>query len=91
MMNNRLSARIPMAMFTVNIKLAKRRRSFVLLLARPRFSPTDPISCCFATKALAPRRSHLTIGAGGSDMKKIHTHTLNMEIAGREFFAMTAR
>jgi len=90
MMNNRLNAKIPMAMFTVNTQTGEVKTILQTTdwLGHLQFSPTDPNLIMFCHEGPWHRVDRIwTIRADGSDLKKIHTRTLNMEIAGHEFFS----
>jgi oligogalacturonide lyase len=90
MMNNRLNQRIPMVMYTVNtqtgeIKTILRSTDW---LGHLQFSPTDPNLIMFCHEGPWHRVDRLwTIHADGTGLTKLHTRTLNMEIAGHEFFS----
>lgn len=90
MMNNRLNQRIPMVMYTVNtqtgeVKTILRSTDW---LGHLQFSPTDPNFIMFCHEGPWHRVDRLwTIRTDGSGMMKIHTRTMNMEIAGHEFFS----
>jgi oligogalacturonide lyase len=90
MMNNRLNAKIPMAMFTVSTQTGEVKTILQTTdwLGHLQFSPTDPNLIMFCHEGPWHRVDRIwTIRADGSDLKKIHTRTLNMEIAGHEFFS----
>jgi oligogalacturonide lyase len=90
MMNNRLNQRIPMVMYTVNtqtgeIKTILRSTDW---LGHLQFSPTDPNLIMFCHEGPWHRVDRLwTMHADGSGLTKLHTRTMNMEIAGHEFFS----
>jgi oligogalacturonide lyase len=89
-LNNRLEQRIPMAMFAVNtqtgeIKVIRRATDWLNHL---QFSPTDPGLIMFCHEGPWHKVDRIwTIRADGSGLTKIHTRTMNMEIAGHEFFS----
>lgn len=90
MMNNRLNQRIPMVMYTVNaqngeIKTVHRATDW---LGHLQFSPTDPTLIMFCHEGPWHRVDRLwTIRTDGTSLTKLHTRTMNMEIAGHEFFS----
>lgn len=90
MMNNRLNQRIPMVMYTVNtqtgeVKTILRSTDW---LGHLQFSPTDPNLIMFCHEGPWHRVDRLwTIHTDGSGLMKLHTRTMNMEIAGHEFFS----
>ena len=90
MMNNRLNQRIPMVMYTVNtqtgeVKTILRSTDW---LGHLQFSPTDPNLIMFCHEGPWHRVDRLwTIHTDGTGLMKIHTRTMNMEIAGHEFFS----
>lgn len=90
MMNNRLNMRIPMVMYTVNtgtgeIKTVHKATDW---LGHLQFSPTDPNLIMFCHEGPWHRVDRLwTIRADGTGLMKLHTRTMNMEIAGHEFFS----
>jgi len=93
-LNQRLEQRIPMAMFTVNtatgeIKVIHRATDWLNHL---QFSPTDPQLIMFCHEGPWHKVDRIwTIRADGSDLRKVHTRTMNMEIAGHEFFSADGR
>ena len=90
MMERRLAARIPMALYTVNIKTGevKTFHDSTDWLNHVQFSPTDPGLMMFSHEGPWHKVDRIwTIRTDGSDLKKIHTRTMEMEIAGHEFFA----
>jgi oligogalacturonide lyase len=93
-LNNRLEQRIPMAMFTVNtqtgeIKVIRRATDWLNHL---QFSPTDPGLIMFCHEGPWHKVDRIwTIRTDGSGLTKIHTRTMNMEIAGHEFFSADGR
>jgi oligogalacturonide lyase len=90
MMNNRLNQRIPMAMYTVNtqtgeVKTILRSTDW---LGHLQFSPTDPNQIMFCHEGPWHRVDRLwIIRTDGTGLTKLHTRTMNMEIAGHEFFS----
>ncbi len=90
MMNNRLNQRIPMVMYIVNtatgeVKTIHRSTDW---LGHLQFSPTDPSLIMFCHEGPWHRVDRLwTIHTDGTGLMKLHTRTMNMEIAGHEFFS----
>ena len=89
MMERRLAARIPMALYTIDIKTGK----FITFnhstdwLNHVQFSPTDPTLLMFCHEGPWHKVDRIwTIRTDGSGLRKIHTRTMDMEIAGHEFF-----
>ena len=93
-LNQRLEQRVPMAMFTVNtatgeIKVIHRATDWLNHL---QYSPTDPQLIMFCHEGPWHKVDRIwTIRADGSDLRKVHTRTMNMEIAGHEFFSADGR
>ena len=80
----------PRVLFTVNTKTGELKE--ILRehewLGHLQFSPTDPNLIMFCHEGTWHEVDRIwTIHADGSGLKKIHTRTMNMEIAGHEFFA----
>ena len=93
-LNNRLEQRIPMAMFTVNTQTGEMKviRRATDWLNHLQFSPTDPGLIMFCHEGPWHKVDRIwTIRADGSGLTKIHTRTMNMEIAGHEFFSADGR
>ena len=89
MMERRLAAKIPMALFTVNVKTGevKTFHNATDWLNHVQFSPTDPTLMMFCHEGPWHKVDRIwTIRTDGSDLKKVHTRTMDMEIAGHEFF-----
>jgi oligogalacturonide lyase len=90
MMERRLAAKIPMALYTVNIKTGEIKTFHPATdwLNHVQFSPTDPTLMMFCHEGPWHKVDRIwTIRTDGSDLKKIHTRTMEMEIAGHEFFS----
>jgi len=89
-MNDRLEARIPMVMFTVGIpsgevKVVHKATDWLNHL---QFSPTDPDLIMFCHEGPWHKVDRIwTVRTDGSELQKIHTRMMNMEIAGHEFFS----
>ena len=89
MMERRLAAKIPMALFTVNIKNGEIKTFHPATdwMNHVQFSPTDPTLMMFSHEGPWHKVDRIwTIRTDGSDLKQIHKRTMPMEIAGHEFF-----
>jgi oligogalacturonide lyase len=90
MMEERLAARLPMALFTINaksgeVKVIHRATDWLNHLE---FSPTDPALLMFCHEGPWHKVDRLwTIRTDGSQLTKIHTRTMAMEIWGHEFWS----
>jgi oligogalacturonide lyase len=89
-MADRLAQNIPMEIFTINIKTGERKvvtRS-TDWLNHVQFSPTDPNKLMYCHEGPWHMVDRIwTIDIVGDNKQKIHTRTMNMEIAGHEFFS----
>jgi oligogalacturonide lyase len=89
-LNDRLEARIPMEIFTLDVRTGA-RRSVVRStdwLNHLLFSPTDPNLLMFCHEGPWHKVDRIwTVHTDGSGLTKIHTRTMNMEIAGHEFWS----
>ncbi|MBI1762079.1 MAG: oligogalacturonate lyase, partial [Acidobacteria bacterium] len=89
-LNTRLEQRLPMALFTINtqtgeLKTIHRATDWLNHL---QFSPTDPGLLMFCHEGPWHKVDRIwTLRTDGTKLTKIHTRTLNMEIAGHEFFS----
>lgn len=89
-MERRLAARVPMSLYTVNIKSGEVKLFHAATdwLNHVQFSPTDPTLMMFCHEGPWHKVDRIwTIRTDGSGLKKIHTRTMDMEIAGHEFFS----
>jgi oligogalacturonide lyase len=90
----RVNAKIPMALFTVNLKSGVVRdvlRSSDWL-SHPQFSPTDPQMLMYSLEGPWHLVDRIwTIRADGSERKLIHERTIPMEITGHEFWSPDGR
>jgi oligogalacturonide lyase len=80
----------PRVLFTVNTKTGEVKDIFREheWLGHLQFSPTDPNLIMFCHEGTWHEVDRIwTIRTDGSGLKKIHTRTMNMEIAGHEFFS----
>ena len=80
----------PRVLFTVNIKTGELKE--ILRehewLGHLQFSPTDPNLIMFCHEGTWHEVDRIwTVHTDGSALTKIHTRTMNMEIAGHEFFS----
>ncbi len=89
MMERRLAAHLPMQLFTLNTRTAEVK---ILLhstdwLNHFQFSPTDPTLLMFCHEGPWHKVDRIwIIRTDGTALTKIHNRTMNMEIAGHEFF-----
>jgi len=93
-LNSRLEQRIPMAIFTISAKTGeiKTVHRATDWLNHLQFSPTDPGLIMFCHEGPWHKVDRIwTIRTDGSGLTKIHTRTMNMEIAGHEFFSADGR
>jgi oligogalacturonide lyase len=89
MMERRLAAKIPMTLYTINIRNGEIKTFHAATdwLNHVQFSPTDPNLMMFCHEGPWHKVDRIwTIRTDGTDLKKIHTRTMDMEIAGHEFF-----
>jgi oligogalacturonide lyase len=90
MMEERWAARLPMAMFTLNVltgevKIIHRANDWLNHLL---FSPTDPGLLMFCHEGPWHKVDRIwTIRTDGSHLTKIHSRTMAMEIFGHEFWS----
>ena len=90
MMEQRLAARLPMAMFTVNVQTGELRTIHRATdwLNHLLFSPTDPALLMFCHEGPWHKVDRIwTIRTDGTQLTKIHTRTMAMEIFGHEFWS----
>ena len=90
MMEDRLAAKLPMAMFTINMKTGETKviHRATDWLNHLEFSPTDPTLLMFCHEGPWHKIERIwTIRTDGSGIKKIHTRTMAMEIFGHEFWS----
>lgn len=89
-MNEQLERRLKRTIFTVNIATGEIKTvlSSTDWLNHLQFSPTDPSLIMFCHEGPWHKIDRIwTIRTDGSALTKIHTRTMNMEIAGHEFFS----
>ncbi|NOT46411.1 MAG: oligogalacturonate lyase [Acidobacteria bacterium] len=90
MMEDRLAAKIPMTLYTINIKSGEVKTFHPATdwLNHVQFSPADPTLMMFCHEGPWHKVDRIwTIRTDGTELKKIHTRTMEMEIAGHEFFS----
>ncbi len=94
MMERRLAAKIPMSLYTINVKSGEIKTFHAATdwLNHVQFSPTDPTLMMFCHEGPWHKVDRIwTIRTDGSELKKIHTRTMEMEIAGHEYFSPDGR
>lgn len=94
MMEDRLVAKIPMTLYTINIKTGEYKTFHPATdwLNHVQFSPTDPGLMMFCHEGPWHKVDRIwTIRTDGSGLTKIHTRTMDMEIAGHEFFGQDGK
>lgn len=85
----RWAARLPMQLYTVEIKTGaiKTFHPSNDWLNHVQFSPTDPTLMMFCHEGPWHKLDRIwTIRTDGTGLRKMHTRTMDMEIAGHEFF-----
>ena len=89
MMERRLAAHLPMALYTINIQTGEVKPFYHSTdwLNHVQFSPTDETLMMFCHEGPWHKVDRIwTIRTDGSDLRKIHARTMDMEIAGHEFW-----
>lgn len=89
-LDQRLEARIPMRIFTIDVRSGEQRTVIASTdwLNHVQFSPTDPTLLMYCHEGPWHKVDRIwTVRTDGSDMRSIHPRTMNMEIAGHEFFS----
>ena len=90
MMEQRLAARIPMGLFTIDVKTGEVRtiHKSTDWLNHLEFSPTDPKLLMFCHEGPWHKVDRIwTMHSDGSHITKVHTRTMAMEIFGHEFWS----
>ncbi len=90
MLDRRLERRLPMALFTVNVKTGEVKTIYRSTdwLNHLQFSPIDPTLLMFCHEGPWHKVDRIwTIRTDGADLTKIHARTMEMEIAGHEFWS----
>jgi oligogalacturonide lyase len=86
----RWAALLPMALYTIEIKTGKLKifHHSTDWLNHVQFSPTDPDLLMFCHEGPWHKVDRIwTIRTDDTGLRKIHTRTMDMEIAGHEFFS----
>lgn len=89
-LNERLEAKIPMEIFTIDIRTGARKVVVASTdwLNHVQFSPTDPTLIMYCHEGPWHKVDRIwTIRTDGSQNMLVHKRTMNMEIAGHEFFS----
>ena len=89
-LNDRLEARIPMEIFTLDVRTGERKvvHAATDWLNHIQFSPTDPGLIMFCHEGPWHKVDRIwTIRTDGTGKTRVHARTMNMEIAGHEWFA----
>jgi oligogalacturonide lyase len=91
MMRRRLAAKLPMTMFTIDLRTGAIKNLIehsTDWLNHLQFSPADPTLLLYCHEGIWQLVDRIwTIRTDGSALTKIHTRTMNFEIAGHEFFS----
>lgn len=90
MMEQRWAARLPMMLYTIDIKTGAVNEFYHATdwLNHVQFSPTDPSLMMFCHEGPWHKVDRIwTIRTDGSNKKLMHKRTMDMEIAGHEFFS----
>lgn len=90
----RLAARIPMEIFTLDIATGERKvvTASTDWLNHVQFCPADPQRLMYCHEGPWHSVDRIwTIRADGTGKEKVHTRTMNMEIAGHEFFSFDGK
>lgn len=90
MMERRLAAKLPMALYTINIQSGEVKAFYHATdwLNHVQFSPTDPALMMFCHEGPWHKVDRIwTIRTDGSQKRLMHKRTMEMEIAGHEFFS----
>jgi oligogalacturonide lyase len=94
MMERRWAARLPMALYTIDIKSGevKTFNHSTDWLNHVQFSPTDPGLIMFCHEGPWHKVDRIwTIHTDGTGLTRIHARTMEMEIAGHEFFSQDGK
>jgi oligogalacturonide lyase len=92
-LQQREQARIPMALFTVNTATGEQKiiHQSTDWLNHLQFSPTDPAELMFCHEGPWHRVDRVWAMKLGGEPRLVHKRTMNMEIAGHEFFDVDGR
>lgn len=94
MMEDRLAARLPMALYTINVQSGEVREFYHATdwLNHVQFSPTDSTLMMFCHEGPWHKVDRIwTIRTDGTQKQLMHKRTMDMEIAGHEFFSADGR
>jgi oligogalacturonide lyase len=94
MMEERLAAHIPMGMFVIDTRTGESKTILRSTdwLNHLLFSPTDPTLLMFCHEGPWHKVERIwTIRTDGSQVNKIHTRTMEMEIFGHEFWSIDGK
>jgi oligogalacturonide lyase len=89
-LNERLEAKIPMEIFTIDVRTGARKVVVASTdwLNHVQFSPTDPGLIMYCHEGPWHKVDRIwTIRIDGSGKQQVHKRMMNMEIAGHEFFS----
>ncbi len=89
-MNDRLEQHLPMSLYTINTSTGEMKTLLKATdwLGHVQFSPTDPNLLMYCHEGPWHKVDRIwTMQADGTGAKLIHPRTMNMEIAGHEFFS----
>jgi oligogalacturonide lyase len=89
-LEGRWAARLPMRLYTITIATGeiKTFHPSTDWLNHVQFSPTDPTLMMFCHEGPWHKVDRIwTVRTDGTELTKIHTRTMEMEIAGHEFFS----
>lgn len=89
-LNERLEAKIPMEIFTIDIRTGERKVVVASTdwLNHVQFSPTDPNLILYCHEGPWHKVDRIwTVRTDGSAKTLVHKRVMNMEIAGHEFFS----
>ena len=90
MLDRRLEQRVPMALFTVNVRTGEVKTIYRSTdwLNHLQFSPVDPRLLMFCHEGPWHKVDRIwTIRTDGTNLTRIHARTMEMEIAGHEFWS----
>ena len=94
LINERLEKHLPMTMFTVDLRTGERKDVMHTTdwLGHVQFSPVDPALIMFCHEGNWHKVDRIwTVRTDGTALTKIHARTMNLEIAGHEFFGQDGR
>ncbi|TFW21535.1 oligogalacturonate lyase family protein [Duganella callida] len=94
MMEQRLAARIPLVLFTINLQTGKETQLLQSTdwINHLLFSPSDPTLLMYCHEGPWQKVDRIwTIRTDGSDNTLIHRRTMAMEIAGHEFWGQDGK